>query len=96
MIATMSLVTAAGALLSVAWRNEIAALISAAGVLGVLVASRVFGFRELVLVASRRVSDRSLDCSFGEPSADQGQAVCGSTTGLGQLANGLGDSDRFC
>jgi UDP-GlcNAc:undecaprenyl-phosphate GlcNAc-1-phosphate transferase len=45
--------TAVGALLSVYWRNEPLALVSAAMVIAALVASRVFGFSELLLVANR-------------------------------------------
>jgi UDP-GlcNAc:undecaprenyl-phosphate GlcNAc-1-phosphate transferase len=52
-ISLLCAVTAAGALVSVAMKNELCAVISAATVVGALIISRVFGFNELVLVTRR-------------------------------------------
>ena len=46
-------VTAAAALISVIWRNELVAVISAAAVIVMFVVSRMFGYAELRLLAAR-------------------------------------------
>jgi len=52
-ISLLCAVTAIGALASVAMKNELCAVASAATVVGALIISKVFGFSELVLVTQR-------------------------------------------
>jgi len=52
-VSGLGLVTMAGALASVALRNELFAILSAAAVVGILIATRLFGFAELLLVKNR-------------------------------------------
>jgi UDP-GlcNAc:undecaprenyl-phosphate GlcNAc-1-phosphate transferase len=52
-VAVLCGVTALGALVSVYLNNEMFAFISALGVVGMLVASRVFGFAEFMLLSNR-------------------------------------------
>lgn len=55
-VALMCTFTSSGAFLSLFLQNEFFALGSVSCVLGVLIASRIFGFRELVLVANRTLA----------------------------------------
>lgn len=55
-ISLMCGLTAAGALVSAAMHNELYAFASGLAVVGILCATRLFGFNELVLVASRTLS----------------------------------------
>ncbi len=52
-VGILSSVTAAGVLAGLFLRNELLAMISTFSAIGILVASRVFGFKELALLASR-------------------------------------------
>lgn len=52
-VALLCGITAFGALISVSLNNELFALMSALGVIGMLVASRVFGFAEFMLLSNR-------------------------------------------
>ncbi len=56
LVSALCLVTVAGVLASVAWNNEILALISAAAVVLTLAVTRLFGHTEFVLVQRRIIS----------------------------------------
>jgi UDP-GlcNAc:undecaprenyl-phosphate GlcNAc-1-phosphate transferase len=53
LIACLCLITAVGALVSVALKNEMVAIVSAVSVIAILVAGRLFGHAELALLLSR-------------------------------------------
>jgi len=55
-VAVLSAATSAGALLSVYMNNEVLALVCVGAVLSILVAGRIFGYSELVLLADRTLS----------------------------------------
>ena len=55
-VAVLSAATASGAMLSVYLKNELVALLSGATVVSILIASRIFGYSELVLLAQRLVA----------------------------------------
>lgn len=66
-VAVLCGVTAVGALISVYLNNEMFALISAIGVVGMLIAGRVFGFAEFMLLSNRILRlGRSLLASAGD------------------------------
>jgi UDP-GlcNAc:undecaprenyl-phosphate/decaprenyl-phosphate GlcNAc-1-phosphate transferase len=65
-VAGLSLVTAVGTLASLAWKNEVLALLAALVVVGTLLVTRLFGHAEFVLLQQRLTS---LAGSFLTPSA---------------------------
>ena len=69
LISGLCLVTVAGVLISLAFKNELFAILSAATVVGILVVSRLFGHGELSLLTQRV---RSLFLSFLGRSAPDG------------------------
>jgi len=78
----LGLVTLVGALASVALRNELFAILSAAAVIGILVASRLFGFAEFLLVKNH--VSASAGAFFRRTTADKPQQVETHLQGSGE------------